>query len=144
MSLLSHIAYYGHGMNIAQAGLSVAAVSTIIFICLLIALIAYVILALLLSRIFKKAGIDQWIAWVPVYNTWKLLELGDQKGYWAILMILPFISYVALVFYYIALYRIGLKFGKESWFIVIGIFIPLIWFGWLALDDSKWHPKALK
>jgi hypothetical protein len=131
-------------MNIAQAGLSVAAVSTIIFICLLIALIAYVILALLLSRIFKKTGIDQWIAWVPVYNTWKLLELGDQKGYWAILMILPFISYVALVFYYIALYRIGLKFGKESWFVVIGIFIPLIWFGWLALDDSKWHPKALK
>lgn len=152
MSFLSQIAQYSYGpdmMNITSdanthANISVADFFGLMLIGLIIVIIAYVIVALLLSRIFKKAGIEQWIAWVPIYNTWKLLELGDQKGYWAILMILPFISYVALVFYYIALYRISLKFGKESWFIIIGIFLPIIWFGWLAFDDSKWHTKVIK
>lgn len=153
MNFISHIAQYMYGpdtMNIASsnsdvhANISGAAAFTIIFVCLIIALIGYVIVALLVGRIFKKAGVPQWIAWVPFYNTWKTLELGDQKGFWAVLMVIPIISYVALVFFYIAMYRIGLKFGKENWFVVLGIFIPIVWYGWLALDDSKWNPKAIK
>lgn len=100
--------------------------------------ISYVITSFLLGQIFKKAGVPQWAAWVPIYNTWKLLELGNQSGFWAVLSLLPFINIVALIFVYIAMYHIGLKLGKEGWFVLIAIFLPIVWLIWLAFDDSKW------
>lgn len=106
--------------------------------------IAYVVTALLLSRIFKKAGVEGWKAWVPIYNSWVLLELGDQKGFWAILAFIPVVNIVAAVFMYIAMYNIGLKLGKGGEFVLWAIFLPIVWLIWLAVDDSKWNNKAVK
>lgn len=100
--------------------------------------IAYVINALLLGRIFKKAGVAQWIAWVPFYNQWKMLEIGGQQGFWAILQVIPIANIVSVVFEYIAMYHIGKKLGKPDAFVLWAIFIPIVWFIWLAVDDSKW------
>jgi hypothetical protein len=105
---------------------------------LIIALVAYAISAFLLGRIFKKAGVEAWKAWVPVYNTWVLLELGDQKGYWSVLMLIPLVNIVAIVFVIIAEYHIGLKLGKEGWFVLLAIFLPIVWLIWLAVDNSTW------
>lgn len=99
----------------------------------------YVVSALLLSRIFTKAGIEGWKAWVPFYNNWTLLEMGGQKGYWAVLAIIPIVNIASMVFMYIAMYNIGLKFGKEGAFILWAIFVPLVWYIWLAVDQSKWE-----
>lgn len=110
---------------------------------LIFALIFYGISAFLLGRIFKKAGEPQWIAWVPVYNTWKILELGGQQGFWAILGFIPFVNIIALIYLYIAMYNIGKKLGKEDWFVLLAIFVPIIWMIWLGYDDSKW-PKETK
>ena len=49
------------------------------------AIASYIINSFLLSRIFKKAGVKSWKAWIPVYNTWRLLELGGQYGWWVLL-----------------------------------------------------------
>lgn len=102
----------------------------------------YVVSALLLSRIFNKAGVEGWKAWVPFYNNWTLLELGGQKGYWAVLAIVPLVNIASAVFMYIAMYNIGLKFGKDGAFVLWAIFIPLVWYIWLAVDESKWQNKA--
>ena len=119
---------------------TVAVVGGMFFIfALFIGLIAYAVHAFLLGRIFKKAGVEQWIAWVPFYNGWKLLEIGGQQGFWAVLAIIPFVNFVSLIFMYIAMYNIGLKLQKEGWFVILAIFIPLVWFIWLAFDDSKWQ-----
>jgi len=106
-------------------------------------LICYAIIAYPLSRLFKKAGGRQWAAWVPVYNLWKLLEMGGQEGFWAIIAYIPVFGIIALVFIYLAAYEIGKKLGKEGWFVLLAIFVPLVWLIWLAFDDSKW-PKNLK
>lgn len=121
----------------AAAGVAMA---MIIFILLFVAA-AYVVNAFLLSRIFKKAGVEQWKAWVPVYNTWIMYELGDQQGFWAVLMFIPIVNIVAAVFMYIAMYNIGLKLGKEGAFVLLAIFLPLVWFIWLAVDSSTWKGK---
>ena len=102
-------------------------------------IIAYVIGALLLGRIFKKAGVASWIAWVPFYNTWKQLEIGGQSGIWAVLAIIPFVNIVAAVFTIIAGYNIGLKLGKSGAFVLLYIFLPLVWLIWLAVDKSTWN-----
>lgn len=106
---------------------------------LTIFVIAYVLNSFLLSRIFKKAGVSQGIAWVPIYNTWKMMELGDQKGFWAILMIIPYVNFVSLVFMYIAMFHIARKLGKDDWYIVLAIFLPIVWYIILGFDSSKWN-----
>jgi len=122
----------------AIAAVTIASIGLI----LVAGIIAYILSAIFLSRIFKKAGVDGWIAWVPFYNTWKLLELGGQQGFWAVLAIVPIINYVAAVFMYIAMYHIGKKLGKDGTFVLLAIFVPIVWIIWLAVDKSKWNDKA--
>lgn len=101
--------------------------------------IAYVVFSLLLARIFKKAGVQAWKAWVPFYNTWIMLELGDQQGFWAVLALIPVVGFVSSIFLYIAMYNIGLKFKKDGVFVLWAIFLPVVWYAWLALDSSTWQ-----
>lgn len=101
--------------------------------------VAYVVTSYLLSRIFKKAGIEAWKAWLPIYNNWIMLEMGGQKGYWAVLAFVPIVNIVSMVFMYIAMYNIGLRLGKEGAFVLWAIFVPLVWYIWLAVDKSKWN-----
>lgn len=112
---------------------------TFLLVGLFLSAISYVISAIFLGRIFIKAGIASWIAWVPFYNTWKILEIGGRQGFWAVLAIIPFVNYVSIVFVYMAMYNIGLKLGKSGSFVVLGIFLPLVWIIWLAVDSSKWN-----
>lgn len=107
-------------------------------VAILIGLIlAYAIYAIVLGKIFKKAGIKPSIAWIPVYNTWKLLEMGDQKGFWALFTF--FFPPITTVFTYIAMYHIGKKFGKEDWFFALAILVAPVWLGILAFDKSVWN-----
>ncbi|MBM3210311.1 hypothetical protein FJZ39_03140 [Candidatus Saccharibacteria bacterium] len=106
---------------------------------LIVALIAYVVSSYLLGRIFKKAQVPSWIAWVPFYNVWKILELGGQHGAWSLLTIIPGLNLLALIFVYIAMYQIGLKLEKPGVFVILAIFAQLVWLGWLAFDKSSWH-----
>lgn len=139
----------------------------IIVFIITIGLIAYIIISYLLSRIFKKAGVAGWKAWVPVYNTWVTLQLGGQKGWIALLLLAPLvvdiislapgaetatlylmiiavlISLTATVFLYIAMYKIGLHFGKEDYFVLWAIFLPIVWYAWLAFDQSVWKKSVV-
>jgi len=127
-----------HTSNVAAA--ADPTVSAGVFIFFFIVFIAtYAISALLLGRIFKKAGIESWIAWVPFYNTWKTLQIGGQKGYWAVLALIPIVQYVSIVFMFIAYYNIGLKLGKSGAFVLWSIFVPIVWIIWLAVDKSTWN-----
>jgi hypothetical protein len=49
------------------------------------ALIVYILQSFLMGRIFKKAGVRAWKAWVPFYNYYKLFQLGGHSGGWALL-----------------------------------------------------------
>ncbi len=116
----------------------------------LVTILAYVISAIFMGMMFKKAGIPAWKAWVPVYNSWTFLEMGGQKGWLSLLILLAWIPLLGLipvivvtVFMCIAAYRIGLDFGKEGWFVLIYIFFGLAWLIWLAVDKSAvWRPAT--
>ena len=129
---------YGVDMSNAAAA---AAFGGLMLFMLGILLITYVVVSFLLSRIFKKAGVAGWKAWVPIYNTWTTLELGGQQGWWALVMLVPVVNIVASVFLYIAMYEIGRKFGKDGYFVLWAIFLPVVWYVWLAFDQSTWNSK---
>lgn len=136
--------YYDTGSSEVTGAVAAGAILTFVLFAFLLAAAFYVVTALLLGRIFKKAGVESWKAWVPVYNGWTLLELGGQQGFWAVLALIPGVNIVSAVFMYIAMYNIGLKFGKEGAFVLLAIFLPIVWFIWLAVDDSTWNGKKPK
>jgi uncharacterized protein DUF5684 len=138
MSLFAQSSYYTHDISAADSTAYVVAMVGFFIFALIAVTITYVVTSLLLSRIFKKAGIEGWKAWVPIYNNWVLLELGEQKGYWAVLAIIPFVNIVSAIFMLIAMHRIGIGFGKDGTFVLVAIFLPLVWYIWLALDHSTW------
>ena len=114
----------------------------IIFLPLLIfiSIASYVIISLALQGIFKKAKIaNTWAAWVPVYNNWKILEIGGQRGFWAIINFVPIINIVSTIMSYIAIYNINLKLGKGIGFYILFVFFPIIWLLIAAFDKSTWN-----
>lgn len=125
----------------AESAAVAGAVVFLLLVSLIAVVISYVIYAWALGKIFKKAGIESWKAWIPVYNNWVMLELGGQPGYWAVLAFIPVVNIGSMVFMFIAMYHIGLKLGKDGAFVVLAIFLPLVWLLWLAFDSSKWHKK---
>lgn len=74
---------------------------------------------------------------------WKLLEIGGQQGFWAILSVIPIINIVSAVFMYIAMYHIGLRLGKSGVWVVLAIFCGVVWMAILAFDSSKWSKKKI-
>lgn len=133
----SNFAYSGNEPNAVLVG-------SILLGLLLFSAISYCIISFLLGRVFNKAGVPQWAAWVPVYNVWKLLEIGGQPPYWAIIAVIPFVGIIASVFMYMAMHEIGKKLGKDNWFVLLAIFLPVAWLIWLGFDDSKWNKKLSK
>ncbi|HRJ06135.1 MAG TPA: DUF5684 domain-containing protein [Candidatus Saccharibacteria bacterium] len=135
--------YYYYSQNDYNGTLDPAVATAIMLGTLFFAIVAYVVTAIFLSMVFKKAGVEGWKAWVPVYNTWVLLELGDKPGWISLLSlggIIPFVGFipaiVAAVFIYMAMYTVGLKFGKSGAFVLLAIFLPLVWVIWLAVDKT--------
>lgn len=119
-----------------------AALGAISIFSLIFSAIFYIIFAFFLSKIFQKAGIAGWKAWVPVYNSWVMLEIGGQKGFWVLLSFVPVLNIVALVFMILAANTIGQKLGKETWFVLLYIFLSPVWVIWLALDQSTWQSEG--
>lgn len=135
--LFANTSYDSYSVDMSNAA-ATAVMGGLILFCLITIAVIYVVMSFMLSRIFKKAGVAGWKAWVPVYNTWITLELGGQKGWWALVLLIPVVSIVAVVFLYIAMYEIGLKFGKDGYFVLWAIFLPIVWYVWLAFDQSTW------
>lgn len=131
-------------------------VGAVVIALYVFSLISYLIISFAMSKIFKKAGIPTWQAWVPILNTWRLLELGDQIGYLSLITVLttiifPFSPFTGMAlfavlytFMLIAMYVIGKKLGKVDWFILLAIFLPVVWMYWLGFDKSKWQKLPKK
>src|SRR6187402_3083513 len=119
VSLFAQSSYYSQDMSTADSAEAAGAVVFVMLFMLVCVAISYLITSFLLSRIFKKAGVEEWKAWVPVYNNWIFLELGEQKGFWAVLAFVPLVNIVSAVFMFIAMYHIGLRFGKEGVFVLL-------------------------
>lgn len=122
---------------------SAAMAGGVLLMMLAVLAVVYVITAWLLGRVFQKAGVEAWKAWVPFYNSYVLFELGGQSGWWTLAMFVPVLNIVAIVFMVMAVHQINLKFGKDVGFTVLYFFFPVIWTAILAFDGSQWNPRRV-
>ena len=131
--------------NAAAAGIGLLFALVGIVVYLVVLLGSYALFSWMLARIFRKAGVEPWKAWVPVYNLWVLLEMGGQAGWWAVLTLVPVANVAALVFFCIAIYHLDAGFGKPgAGWLVLYLFLPVVWMIILAFDDSRWDPARME
>ena len=110
---------------------------------LVIALVSYVVMSIALMSFFRKVGVRPSIAWVPIYSTWKWLEVGGHNGAFALLSLIPYAGIVTSIFLYIGMYRTGFAFRKEGAFVVLGIFLPFVWAFILGGRNSVYEPELI-
>ncbi len=103
----------------------------------------YVLMSFALMSFFKKVGVEPWIAWVPIYNNWKWLEIGGHQGWFSLLALIPYGSIVTSIFLYIGMYRTGFAFRKDAGFLVLGIFLPFVWAFILGGRDEVYQPELI-
>ncbi len=128
----------------------------IIIICL-----SYLLSCFLVSRIFKKAGVKWYLAFIPLINFIFLLKIVNLKWpyifEYIISLFIPlfifFMKYkelpfqiimyafgVLFIYYYIRFsVRLGKKFDKKLSFILFLIIIPVIPYMILGFDKSKYN-----
>ena len=125
----------------------IAAVTLVFVITFLVTfavtfLIAYVLTGISLGALFRKTGVEQWKAWVPVYSTHEWLRLGGQNGNWAWLSLIG-LGIVPSIFVYIGMHATGKAFRKDGGFLVLGILLPIVWVCILGFGKDRYEPELI-
>ncbi|HEV7454074.1 MAG TPA: DUF5684 domain-containing protein [Candidatus Saccharimonadales bacterium] len=145
LSLFSNFAqdysYYTYAAPNTSSGLGTA---MIIYIIILIAI--YVLAAISLWRIFKKAGQPGWAAIIPIYNYLTLLKVIGRPWWWVLAVLfglIPVVGWIAnLIVAAIVLNDLAKSFGKGTGTTVA--LICVVGFPVLAFSDAKYRgPAAL-
>ena len=81
-------------------------------------LVVYLIQLLLLllpsfgaARMFQKAGVASWKAYVPFYNTWVMQELAERPKHWVFWQLIPVVGWFITPGIYIEFVKL---FGRFS------------------------------
>jgi len=100
----------------------------------------YIFLALVLAsffglgKLFTKAGIESWKAYIPIYNFYELSKLLNKPWWWCLIMIVPGVN---ILMYGVYGFNTARAFNKPSnndlWF---ASFLPYIFFVKLGFDDT--------
>jgi signal peptidase I len=87
-----------------------------------------------LSKLFAKAGVEGWKAWVPVYNFFILSKLLHKPWWWCLIMIVPGVN---IIMYGVYGFNTARAFNKPSnsdlWF---ASFLPYIFFVKIGMDPT--------
>lgn len=119
----------GYGPDAVAAGTLVA----VALIALVLCAASYVIICFPLMSVFRKAGANPVLAWIPFANSWVLFTLGDVPGW---LSIIPVANVIGAI---ITVVNVTKKFGRSGGIAVLGIFLPWIWVFVLGLGKARWQ-----
>lgn len=102
-------------------------------------IVFYVWIALALSRLFRKCGIDGWKAWVPFLNVYELLQLGGFNGWLVLLVLIPGLGALAVaVLVVISAHRINHSFGFGAGMTVLAALLFPVWASVLGFGSARW------
>jgi signal peptidase I len=100
----------------------------------------YIFLALVLvsfygmSKLFTKAGIESWKAFIPFYNFYCLAKLLDKPWWWCLIMVVPGVN---ILMYGVYGFNVARAFNKPSnQDLLFAAILPYLFFVKLGFDDT--------
>lgn len=109
---------------------------------IVIATLGFVLLCALsvicsLARLFYKAGLPAWHAFVPILNIATLLHMCGRSRLWLLLLLVPLLGFVPAL---LGVIELPARFGKPSSFRFGLILLPPLFFPLLALGEASYTP----
>jgi signal peptidase I len=103
---------------------------------LLVLVLIQVIILLLpsigLAKLFEKAGIPGWKAYIPFYNTYVMLQLAERPKHWVFWQLIPVAGWFISLGIYVEFVK---TFGKfKLWEHAMAALLPLIYFPMIGYD----------
>jgi len=105
---------------------------------LLVLVLIQVIILLLPSigaaKLFEKAGVPGWKAYIPFYNTWIMLQLAERPKHWVYWQIIPVVGWFISLGIYVEFVK---TFGKfKLWEHAMAALLPIIYFPMIGFDPK--------
>ncbi|HVS94994.1 MAG TPA: S26 family signal peptidase [Puia sp.] len=111
---------------------------------LLVLVLIQVIILLLPSigaaKLFQKAGVPGWKAFVPFYNTWVMLQLAERPKHWVFWQIIPVAGWFISLGIYVEFVKVYGKF--KLWEHAAAALLPLIYFPVIGYDPKVKYTGA--
>lgn len=102
-------------------------------------IIGYIILVILLWRIFTKAGRPGWLAIIPIVNTIVLIQISGHSGWSVLLYLIPIVN---IIWSIVIAVHLSKSFGRGG---VFGFFLlwllSIVGYIILAFDSSTWRDR---
>ena len=103
----------------------------------IVMLLQHILVSMGLYRIFLKAGINEWLAFIPVVNIFFILKIACGSGAYILFKLIPCIGSLIIGIY------LGIKlspaFGKGVGMILLIIFLYPLAFLMLGFGSAQYH-----
>jgi signal peptidase I len=111
---------------------------------LLVLVLIQVVILLLpsigLAKLFEKAGVPGWKAYVPFYNTYVMLELAERPKHWVFWQLIPVAGWFISLGIFVEFVK---TFGKfKLWEHAMAALLPLIYFPMIGYDAKVKYTGA--
>ena len=115
-----------------------------ISILILISLLLVLLPAPGLFKMFQKAGIPSWKAWVPFLNTWEIVKAAQIKRHWFFWQFIPIAGWFITIWLLIESVKLFGKFRLYQHAMVV--FVPFLYFPYLGFNEKEkyYGPEIVK
>ena len=100
---------------------------------------AWLVTALMLWRVFTKAGQPGWQALIPIWNVVVVLHIAGRPAWWIVLLVVPIVNIVVLIAVAIDLAK---SFGKGGGFAIGLLLLPPIFLLILGFGSARYVGPA--
>lgn len=116
-----------------------------IFICLVViaAILMYVFTSAPYYVLFKKAGVNGWEAFAPVYRKMCLFQIVGIPSFLVVLAFIPFVNIIYWGFVLSARYLLAKRFRKSDNFALCTVLFPFICTFIMAIDKHCFYVGGL-
>jgi hypothetical protein len=102
---------------------------------LILAIPVYLWTSLAAVAVFRKAGVETWPAWIPVYNVWVLCSLAGVAPWLALLCLVP--PFIPIVFLVIGI-QLSPRFGLSPAWCALAAVCPPAYLTVLGWGSAHW------
>ena len=103
-----------------------------LLVLVLIQLVILLLPSIGLAKLFEKAGVPGWKAYVPFYNTWIMMELARRPKHWVFWQLIPVVGWFISLGIFVEFVK---TFGKyRLWEHAMASLLPLIYFPMIGFD----------
>lgn len=115
-----------------------------IFVLVLISLLLVILPAPGLYKMFEKAGIPSWKAWVPFLNIWEIVKITRLKKHWFYWQFIPIAGWFITVWLLVEFTKLFGKFSLPDH--AAAVFLPFIYFPYLGYSKKEKYlgPEVVK